>query len=132
MGKLQVPTYSLTDKLTQEQLHLFDKNGLIVFRNFIDREKVNLYISEIQRLEREWLEQGLEKINGIPLKFGKDEHGNRTIQRMCFASLHSSHLQSLLSEPRLQTLLNLVHPYEGRIGENEKDGLVVNNYIHTP
>jgi phytanoyl-CoA hydroxylase len=132
MSKLQIPRYSLEDKLTQEQLDLFDKNGLIVFRNFVDREKVNLYISEIQRLEREWLEQGVEKINGIPLKFGKDEQGNKTIQRLCFASLHSKLLHELLNDPRLLYLMDLVQPYEGRIGENEKDGLVVNNYIHTP
>ena len=131
MNKLQVPHYSLSEKLTQEQLDFFHKHGLIVFRNFISPEKVALYIAEIHRLEQEWIQSGVDKINGIPLKFGKDEHGNKTIQRFCFASQHSAPLHEFLSDPRLQYLLDLVRPYEGRIGEDEKDGLVVNNYIRT-
>lgn len=132
MNKLQVPSFTLSDKLTQEQLDYFHKYGVIAFRNFISRDTVKLYLSEIQRIEREWLEQGVEKVNGIPLKFGKDEHGNKTIQRLCFTSLYSPVLHDLLSDQRIQALLDLVKPYEGRIGEKEKDGLVVNNYIHTP
>lgn len=132
MNKLQVPTYSLSEKLNQEQLDFFDKHGLIVFRNFISRETVATFLKEIHRIEKDWLDQGLEKMNGIPLKFGKDEHGNKTIQRLCFVSQHSPILHEFLKDPRLQALLDLVQPYEGRIGEDEKDGLVLNNYIRTP
>src|SRR5690349_12941217 len=132
MNKLQVPTYSLSEKLNQEQLDFFDKHGLIIFRNFISRETVATFLKEIHRIEKDWLDQGLEKMNGIPLKFGKDEHGNKTIQRLCFVSQHSAMLHEFLKEPRLQALLDLVQPYEGRIGEDEKDGLVLNNYIRTP
>lgn len=132
MNKLQVPNYSLSEKLSQEQLDFFDKHGLIIFRNFISRETVDAFLKEVHRIENEWLEQGLEKMNGIPLKFGKDEQGNKTIQRLCFVSQHSKMLHAFLQEPRLHALLDLVQPYEGRIGENEKDGLVLNNYIRTP
>lgn len=131
MNKLQVPDYRLTDKLTDEQLEFFDKYGLIIFRKFITKEQVALFISETQRIEKEWLDAGLDKINGIPLKFGKDEHGNKTIQRLCFLSQYSKPLHEMLQDPRLQALLALVRPFEGRIGENEKDGLVLNNYIRT-
>jgi hypothetical protein len=92
---------------------------------------VALYLSELKRLENEWLSENKDKVNGIPLKFGKDEHGNRTIQRLCFTSLYSQPLHLLLEEPRLKGLMSFLHPYEGRIGENEKDGLVINNYINT-
>jgi phytanoyl-CoA hydroxylase len=132
MNRLQVPKYTLTDKLSQEQLDFFDKHGLIVFRNFISNETVHTFLNEIKRIEREWLDKGLEKVNGIPLKFGKDEHGNKTIQRLCFVSKHSNILHEFLQDPRLQALTSFVQPYEGRIGEDEKDGLVVNNYIRTP
>lgn len=123
--------FQLGDTVTQEQIEFFDKHGVIVFRNFIDREKVALYLSELKRLENEWLSENKDKVNGIPLKFGKDEHGNRTIQRLCFTSLYSQPLHLLLEEPRLKGLMSFLHPYEGRIGENEKDGLVINNYINT-
>jgi phytanoyl-CoA hydroxylase len=132
MNKLQVPHFTLTDKLTQEQLNFFDKSGLIIFKNFINKETVDLFIRETQRLEKEWLDAGIEKMNGIPLKFGKDENDNKVIQRLCFVSQHSPVLHEFLQDPRFQALLDLVRPYEGRIGEDEKDGLVLNNYIRTP
>ncbi len=124
--------FQLGDTLTEEQLAFFDKHGVIVFRNFISRDQVNVYINELKRLEQLWLEEKREKVNGIPLKFGKDEHGNKTIQRLCFSSLYSEELHNLLSEPRLKLLTSFLKPYEGRIAENEKDGLVINNYINTP
>lgn len=124
--------FKLGDTVTPEQLDFFDEHGVIVFRNFLDKEKVTTYINELQRLEKQWLDEKKDKINGIPLKFGKDEHGNTTIQRLCFSSLYSDPLHMLLSDERLKALTAFLHPYEGRIAENEKDGLVINNYINTP
>lgn len=124
--------FELGDTVTAEQLNFFDQHGVIVFRNFISREKVAVYINELKRLEALWLEEKRDKVNGIPLKFGKDEQGNKTIQRLCFSSLYSEALHHLLEEPRLKSLMAFLSPYEGRIAENEKDGLVINNYINTP
>jgi len=124
--------FQLGDTVTAEQLDFFDKHGVIVFRNFISKENVATYISEFKRLEALWLEEGRDKVNGIPLKFGKDESGNKTIQRLCFSSLYSDPLHALLEDPRLTELKAFLSPYEGRIAENEKDGLVINNYINTP
>lgn len=125
-------TFQLGETLTQEQLDFFEKYGVIVFRNFISTEKIALYLSEIKRLENLWLEENRDKINGIPLKFGKDESGNKTIQRLCFTSLYSDALHDIFLDPRLLQLSQFLIPYEGRIAENEKDGLVVNNYLNTP
>ena len=124
--------YELKDTLTEEQLDFFDEHGVIIFRNFLSKNKVDLYLSELKRLETEWLSEKKEKVNGIPLKFGKDEAHRLTIQRFCFSSLYSDHLHSLLDDSRLQALIGLLAPYDGRIGEKEKDGLVINNYINTP
>jgi ectoine hydroxylase-related dioxygenase (phytanoyl-CoA dioxygenase family) len=123
--------FHLGETLTQDQLDFFEKHGVIVFRNFLTSEKVAIYLQEIKRLEKTWIEEKREKINGIPLKFGKDELGNKTIQRLCFTSLYSDALHSVLSEPRLLQLSEFLGSYEGRIAENEKDGLVVNNYLNT-
>ncbi len=124
--------FQLGETLTQDQLDFFDKHGVIVFRNFLTPEKISTYLQEIKRLENTWIEEKREKINGIPLKFGKDENGNTTIQRLCFTSLYSDSLHAILSDPRLSELSGFLGPYEGRIAENEKDGLVVNNYLNTP
>lgn len=132
MEKIKSPDFTLAEKITEQQFDFFDKHGVLHFKNFISKENVNLFLSEIKRIETNWLEQGVEKVNGIPLKFGKDENGNKMIQRFCFTSLHSNVLHEFLQDERLHALTKLVKPFEGRIGEREKDGLVVNNYINTP
>jgi ectoine hydroxylase-related dioxygenase (phytanoyl-CoA dioxygenase family) len=136
MGKVSMKiwdsSFELADAVTDEQLDFFKEHGVIVFRNYLAKEQVATYIAEQQRIEALWLAEKKEKVNGIPLKFGKDDKGNTTIQRLCFSSLHSEPLQQLLADPRLQALTAFLHPYDGRIAENEKDGLVINNYINTP
>jgi phytanoyl-CoA hydroxylase len=132
MRKFHIPDFKLGEKITDEQMAFFQKHGVLMFRNFIPVETVENIKNEVTRIERQLLDEGVDKIHGIPLKFGKDEHGNKTIQRICFTSKYSVILQELLRDPRLQALTELVRPYEGRIGEYEKDGLVLNNYIRTP
>ena len=92
MKKFECPDFVLGDKLTDEQFNFFDKYGVIIFRNFLKSETVQLFISELNRIEKQWLEEGRDKVNGIPLKFGKDQDGNKMIQRMCFLSLYSNTL----------------------------------------
>ena len=132
MKKIDPPGFVLGEKLTQEQLDFFDANGVIIFRNFIPQETVNLFISETERIEKQLLEEGKEKINGVPLKFGKDVNGNKIIQRLCFLSLFSEPLHELLQDPRISALIGFLYPYEGRIAENEKDGLILNHYVRFP
>ncbi|WP_299284977.1 phytanoyl-CoA dioxygenase family protein [uncultured Mucilaginibacter sp.] len=132
MIKLECPNFTLGNKLTQEQLDFFDKNGVIIFRNFITRDTVETLLTEINTLQKTWLDEGREKVNGTPLKFGKDENGQKIIQRFCFSSLHNTVLHEFLKDPRFKALPAMVAPFEGRIGEDEKDGLVINQYIKTP
>jgi len=125
-------SFYLDNRPTQDQIAFFKKNGVIVFRNFLSPQKVSECISEIKRIEAEWIAEKKEKVNGIPLKYGKDENCNPTIQRLCFMSKYSNTLHRVLEDERIKVLTELLNPYEGRIGEFEKDGLVVNNYINTP
>lgn len=124
--------FTLGKVITNEQLNFFNQHGVILFRNFLTGDLVDTYIHELKKIEAAWLAEGREKVNGIPLKFGSDEHGHKTIQRFCFSSQFSAPLHGLLQDERLAALTALLYPYEGRIGENEKDGLVINNYINTP
>ena len=77
------------------------------------------------------LENEIKKVNGIPLKFGTDVDGSRLIQRIAFTSFYSKALGEFLKNRMLEKLLTLMGPYEGRIGETEKDGLVFNHYVNT-
>ncbi|MFI5153709.1 MAG: phytanoyl-CoA dioxygenase family protein [Chitinophagales bacterium] len=132
MKKLECPDFVLGEKLTQEQVSFFNKNGVIVFRNVLNSSTVDFFKQEVARIENQWLQEGRDKINGVPLKFGIDENGKTIIQRLCFLSLHSPSLHEFLLDPRLQALIELLYPYEGRIAENEKDGLILNHYVRTP
>lgn len=131
MRKLECPDFQLGSSLTEEQKAFFDKHGIIIFRNFIHKDTVRLFIQEVNRIEKQWVEEGREKVNGVPLKFGKDEEGNKIIQRLCFLSMHSPAMHEFLQDPRLQSVVDFLQPYEGRIAENEKDGLVLNHYVRT-
>ncbi len=131
MRKLDCPNFVLGDTLAPEQKTFFDKHGIIIYRNFIKPETVQLFLAELARIEQEWLADGREKINGVPLKFGRDEAGNKVIQRSCFLAQSSTVFQEFLEDPRLQTIVELLQPYEGRINGIEKDGLVLNNYVRT-
>src|SRR5258708_16492035 len=132
MKKFECPDFVLGDKVTGEQYQCFGKYGVIIFRAFLNSESVRFFIQELNRIEQQWLDEGREKVNGIQVKFGKDKEGNKMIQRMCFLSLYSEPLHEMLQDPRVKALVGLLYPYEGRISENEKDGLILNHYVRTP
>jgi phytanoyl-CoA hydroxylase len=118
--------------LTSEQLDYFQQHGIIQFSGFVDRATVADLLREIRATERYLLHKRVAKVNGIPLKFGQDLNGSPFIQRIAFASHYSPMLRDFLRDPRLAVLSGLLGDYEGRIGENEKDGLVVNHYVNSP
>ncbi len=132
MGSIEDKTFTLSDSILDEQFSFFNKNGYIVFKNFLSKETVNLFLAEMKRVETAWVQQGIEKINGIPVKYGKDENGNSIVQRFCFLSQYSKVLHELLQSSQIQMLTAFLYPYEGRVAEDEKDGLVLNNYLRTP
>ena len=59
-------TFTLGDQLTQEQKEYFDKHGVIQFKHFITSETAQLFIDELANIEKQWLAEGIEKVNGIP------------------------------------------------------------------
>ncbi|MFT4032041.1 MAG: phytanoyl-CoA dioxygenase family protein [Siphonobacter sp.] len=124
--------FELGPTITDEQRYYFDQYGILHFRQFVDRQTVQAFISEVNEVQAELLTSQTQKVNGIPLKFGSDERGNRIIQRIAFTSHYSKRLSEFLKDPRLQLLLEFLGPYDGRIGEDEKDGLVVNHYVNSP
>jgi Phytanoyl-CoA dioxygenase (PhyH) len=124
--------FEFCDSLSEEQKTFFDKNGFLHFRHFISKERVALFLRETERIQKNLIENNIEKVNGVPLKFGQDEKGNKIIQRNAFLSLSSEPLHEFLQDPRLSNITELLYPYEGRIAENEKDGLILNYFERTP
>jgi len=131
MNKIDRPAFSLDEKLQNEQISFFRKNGFIQFRNFVDKNTVALLLQEIEGVQQFLIKNNISKVNGIPLKFGRDEDNQPFIQRLAFTSQYSKTLSNFLNQQKFKTLLPLLAPYDGRIGEHEKDGLVVNHYVNT-
>lgn len=132
MNKLDQPGFRFEGTITPAQLQYFRRYGILQFKNFIDRETVARFIQETARVQDLLLERAIRKVNGIPLKFGHDTDGSPLIQRIAFASHYSSLFHNFLRDSRLQQLTSLLAPYDGRIGEDEKDGLVINHYVNSP
>ncbi|MES1250090.1 MAG: phytanoyl-CoA dioxygenase, partial [Chitinophaga rupis] len=130
MDKVIPGPFHLGKNLTTTHLQHFHKYGFIQFKNFIDKDTLGVFLREIKSVEQHLLSKGISKVNGIPLKFGHDTDGSPLIQRIAFASHYSPVLKNFLKDARLQVLTRLLGNYEGRIGEDEKDGLVVNHYVN--
>ncbi|MET3880438.1 phytanoyl-CoA dioxygenase family protein [Chitinophaga sp. OAE865] len=125
------PVFSLSGGVTAAHLAWFRTYGIIQFKSFLDKNALAAVHEEVQRVQELLIRNNIQKVNGIPLKFGTDVDGSPLIQRIAFASHYSNMLRELLKDQRLQSLTTLLGPYSGRIGENEKDGLVVNHYVNT-
>lgn len=125
-------TFFLDNNLSFEHVEFFRKNGYIHFKNFISKDVVKNFIGELKTINDHIISNNINTINGVPLKFGTDANGEKIIQRLAFASKHSETFSDFLKDKRFQSLFDLLGNYEGRIGEFEKDGLVVNHYENTP
>ncbi|WP_225979941.1 hypothetical protein [Pseudobacter ginsenosidimutans] len=87
-------------------------------------------MQEVNDVQEYLISNNIDKVNGIPLKFGQDTDGKLLIQRIAFASQYSRFLSGLLKD-RGSHHHQAPSPFKGRIGEFEKDGLVVNHYVNT-
>ncbi|HMC97005.1 MAG TPA: hypothetical protein VKG92_05095, partial [Flavobacteriales bacterium] len=75
-------------------------------------------LKAVEELGQRWVDEGVQVLNGTPIKYGKDIDGRPLIQRFCFASLHHPVLEELLRDPRLNALLQLVGG-DARLGTHE-------------
>ncbi|RTQ47147.1 phytanoyl-CoA dioxygenase [Hymenobacter gummosus] len=118
--------------LTPEQVAFFRQHGFLHFRSFSSPEEVQALLRAVAALEQQWRAAGRRKVSGVPLKYGRDVDGQPLIQRLAFTAQHSPVLGALLQDARLPALFELLGGPGGRIGADEKDGLVAGHYLHAP
>ena len=116
--------------LTKEQVDFFNNYGFLHFENFASRAVVDEIIYSTEQVQSEWIRQDVQKINGVPIKYGVDENGNTIVQRFAFTNKYSEPVQHFASNPQLEALKVLM-PKGARIGFDEKDGVVFNHYVNT-
>jgi len=123
--------FTLGEVITHEQQAFFNENGFIHFKNFIKPETVTDIIRASEQVQQNWLANKIEKVNGVPIKYGKDLDGSSIVQRFAFINLHHLALAEFTNDPRFKVLLNLIGP-GARLGTTEKDGMVLNHYVNGP
>lgn len=121
--------FTLGNKITDEQKEFFNQNGFIHFKNFIKPETVNDIIDAAKQVQQQWIENDKIKVNGIPIKYGKDLDGSAIVQRFAFLNQHHPLFAELTQDPRFETLLGLIGT-GARLGTEEKDGMVLNHYVN--
>ena len=82
MVKFEYKTFQWGDELTQEQKDYFRQYGVIQFKNFINADTIKTFIDELSKIEKKWLDEGTEKINGIPLKSVRIECPAKAVIRL--------------------------------------------------
>jgi len=124
------PRFQLGESLTAEQTAFFNEHGFLHFSGFIDRATVAELVAASGEVQQRWLAERREKVNGIPVKYGRDLDGRPIVQRFAFANQHHPRLAAFLDDPRFQRLFPLIGRDDVRMGGDEKDGLVLNHYVH--
>lgn len=124
------PRFTLGPVITDEQQKFFTKHGFIHFKDFIRQDTVNAIINASEQVQAEWIARNVEKVNGVPIKYGKDVDGKNIVQRFAFINQHHLLFEEFLLDPRFQTLLSLAGT-GARLGTEEKDGMVFNHYVNS-
>ena len=124
---LHMPEFTLGEVMTKEQREYLDTYGFIRFKHFAAKEKVKELVAEVEEIDRRLVAEGRTHVNGVPLMLGKRPDGTAFVQRMVFSSLFGPRLHEFLQDPRFRAILDVAGPGY-RIGERERDGLVINHY----
>lgn len=122
--------FTLGESITAEQRAFLDEHGFLVFSRVAKTAEVAMITSELDRLEAMWIAEGRTSVRGIPLFWGKNA-GKPFLQRFPFTSTFSPDIKAFVRDERFAPIRDLVG--EGaRVGDEEKDGVVINRYINEP
>jgi ectoine hydroxylase-related dioxygenase (phytanoyl-CoA dioxygenase family) len=121
-------SFTLGSSIDTEQRAFFDEHGYLHFPGFASQEQVEDLRAALAQVNARLVAQDRKRINGIPIRYGHDLDGRKMVQRFAFTSLLSDELHDFINGERFAPIHSLIQ--DGRLGENEKDGLVVNHYVN--
>jgi phytanoyl-CoA hydroxylase len=121
--------FELGHRITPLQQAFLEENGFLVFRSVAKRSEVERVFWEIEQIERRWLDEGRNEVNGIPLFIGRDPDGRPFIQRFPFSSTFSEYMHAFVRDERFYPIRSLIGR-RTRVGDREKDGLVFNRNLN--
>jgi len=122
--------FTLGESITPVQRAFLAKHGFLVFAQVAKQEEVAMIAAELDRIEKEWIAEKRTSVYGIPLFWGKNRKAP-FLQRFPFTSVFSEKVRDFVRDERFAPIRDLVGD-GARIGDREKDGVVVNRYINMP
>jgi len=123
--------FTLGDEITPIQKAFLERHGYLIFGGVASLEEIAQVNAEVNRLEAHWIDREAKDINGVPIFTGIGLEGKAMMQRIPFTSMYSDFIRDLIRSPRFEPVRKLVGD-DARVGDNEKDGCVVNTYVNVP
>jgi hypothetical protein len=124
-------TFQLGETIPPEQHAFLERWGFLHFSGVATADELAMLAAEMDRVQDAWLAEGRTSVYGIPLFWGRDADDRPFLQRLAFTSVFSPAVRAFVRDPRFRPILELVG-VDARIGDEEKDGVVVNRYLNTP
>jgi hypothetical protein len=122
--------FQLRDRVTPVQRAFLDIHGFLVFGQVATETEVQRLLSEAQSVQQRLLDEKRDMVFGVPVWMGTDPDGQPFLQRLAFTSEFSEYIREFVRDPRFEPVRLLVGP-EARVGDREKDGVVLNRYLNS-
>lgn len=123
--------FTLSEEITPIQQEFLEVHGFLHFEGVANEAEVLSILSEVDRIQEEWIQEERKEVYGIPLFKGAKSASESLIQRMPFTSCFSPMIKDFVRDSRFEPVRKLVGE-DARVGDQEKDGVVVNTYINVP
>lgn len=121
--------FRLRERITPLQAAFLDLHGFLVFDRVLGGGEVARFREEILEVEARLIAEGTQQVFGVPVWFGTDPEGKPFLQRTGMLSVQSTWVHDLVSDGRFEAVRQLIGD-DARIGEREKDGVVLNRYLN--
>ncbi len=128
---MNVPRFTLGPTLDAEQRAFFDAHGFLVFGGVARASEVASLRDAITALQLRWNTEGRTSVFGVPFFRGRDPDGAPFLGRMAFTSCFSEPIRAFVLDGRFEPIRRLAGE-DARVGHDEKDGVVVNQYLNVP
>ncbi|MCG8591520.1 MAG: phytanoyl-CoA dioxygenase family protein [Proteobacteria bacterium] len=129
--KADIPSFELGRGEIERWRIALDEVGAVRFPGVATPGEVKAIQTAVDELSETFVSRDIRVVNGIPIRYGRHPDGSRYVQRFAFSSLYSDVLREFLHDPRFEPVRTLCG--EGsRIGDREKDGVVINHYRNEP
>jgi phytanoyl-CoA hydroxylase len=126
-----VPRFTLGPSLDATQRAFFEEHGFLVFGGVAAPAEVEALRGAVTDLQGRWVAEGRTAVHGIPFFRGRDPDGHPFLGRMCFTSCFAPVIRDFVLDARFEPVRRLAGE-DARVGHDEKDGVVVNQYLNVP